>query len=118
MLCGTQYLYWHNHIFKYIHWNILCDLGIEVHKLWMTHVPKETTTKDGINILWDMYILTDRKVAHNKPDIIVHNENTRECHIIDIAVPVCRNIIRKEAEKITNYRDESDKKPLLLTSAC
>ena len=52
-----------------------------------------------------MYILTEKKVGHNKPDIMVHDENTRECHIIDIAVPVCRNIIQKEAEKITKYRD-------------
>ena len=105
MLCGTQYLNQHNQICKYIHWNILRDLVIEVPKSWMTHIPKETSTKDGINILWDMYILKDRKVGHNKPDIIVHAKNTRECHIIDIVVPVCRNIIRKEAEKISKYRD-------------
>ena len=78
---------------------------MEVPESWINHVPKETTTKDGINVLWDMYIITDRKVPHNKPDIIVHNENTRECHIIDIAVPACRNIVRKEAEKITKYRE-------------
>ena len=73
----------------------------------MSHIPQETTTKDGINILWDMYVLTDRKVPHNKPDIIVHDENTGECHIIDIAVLVCQNVTRKEAEKITKYRDLS-----------
>ena len=99
MFCGTQYLYRYNQICKYIYWNILRDLGIEVPKSWMNHVPKETTTKDAINILWYIYILTDRKVAHNKPDIIVHDENTREYHLIYIVVPVCRNIIRKEAEK-------------------
>ena len=105
MLCGTQYLDRHNHICKYIHWNILRDLNVEVSESWVSHVPKEVTTKDGINVLWDMYIRTDRKVLHNRPDIVIHNENTRECHIIDIAVPVCRNIVRKEAEKITKYRD-------------
>ena len=107
MLCGTQYKYRHDQICKYIHWNILRDLGIEVPKSWMSHTPQETTTKGGINILWDMYVLTDRKVPHNKPDIIVHDENTGECHIIDIAIPICQNVTRKEAEKITKYRDLS-----------
>lgn len=54
-----------------------------------------------------MYILTDRKVPHNKPDIIIHNENTGECHIIDIAILICQNVTRKEAEKNTKYRDLS-----------
>ena len=47
----------------------------------------------------------DKKVGHNKPDIVIHNEEKRECTIIDVAIPVCQNIVRKEAEKITKYRD-------------
>ena len=56
--------------------------------------------KDGIKILWDSYILTDQKVPHNCPDIVIHNENTRTCTIIDVAIPVCMNVVKKEAEKL------------------
>ena len=55
--------------------------------------------------MWDSYLLTDRKVAHNCPDIVIHNTNTRSCIIIDVAIPVCQNVMRKTAEKITKYRD-------------
>ena len=105
MLCGTQYLYRHNQVAKYLHWQILRDLNVEVPESWLKHVPTEVTIKDGIKVLWDSYILTDKKVPHNRPDIIVHDTNLRECMIIDVAVPVCLNVVKKEAEKITKYRD-------------
>ena len=71
---------------------------MEVSEFWISHPPKNITSKNGINVLCDMCILTDRKVPYNKPDITIHNENTRECHIIDIAVPVCNKIVRKKAK--------------------
>ena len=46
------------------------------------------------------------KVPHNQTDIIIHNKNTKECIIIDVAIPVYQNIVKKEAEKITNYYDQ------------
>ena len=105
MLCGTQYLHRHNQVAKYIHWNILCDNDIKTIESWLNHEPVEITTKGKLTILWDSYIRTDKKVGYNKPDIIIHNEGKRECKIIDVAIPVCQNIVRKEAEKTTKYRD-------------
>ena len=45
------------------------------------------------------------KVPHNQTDIIIHNKNTKECIIIDVAILVCQNIVKKEAEKIAKYCD-------------
>ena len=56
-------------------------------------------------MLWYSYIRTDKKGAHNRPYIIIHNENTRECIIIDVAIQVCKNMVKKEAKKIIKYRD-------------
>ena len=105
MLCGTQYMYRHNQVAKYIHWQILKDLNVKVHESWMKHIPTEVTIKNGIKILWDSYIITEKKVPHNRPDIIIFDTNVRECLIIDVAIPVCMNVVKKEAEKITKYRD-------------
>ena len=105
MLAGTQYLHRHNQVAKYIHWNILRDNGINTTERWLDHKPTEFTTKGNLNILWDSYIHTDKKVGSNKPDIIIHNAEEKECMIVDVAIPMCRNIVRKEAEKITKYRD-------------
>ena len=52
-----------------------------------------------------MAIITDKKVKCNIPDILIHDSNTRSCQIIDVAIPVCTNIVRKNAEKITKYRE-------------
>ena len=78
---------------------------MEVPESWLKHVPSKVTIKDGIKVLWDSCILTDKKLPHNRPDIIVHDTNLRECMIIDVAKSVCMNIIKKEVEKITKYRD-------------
>ena len=105
MLAGTQYMYRHNQVAQYLHWNILSDLNIEVSDSWLNHKPIESINKDGINIMWDSYLITDKKVPHNRPDIVIHDTIKRECIIIDVAVPCCQNILKKEAEKITKYRD-------------
>ena len=105
MLTGTQYLHRHNQVAKYIHWNILRDNRIDTPESWLDHKPREVTTKGKINVLWDSYKCTDKKVGHNKPDIIIHDEEKHECMIIDVAIPTCQNIVKKEAEKVTKYRD-------------
>ena len=52
-----------------------------------------------------MPVLTDKNFQHNKPNVVVWNKAERTAQIIDVAVPMDRNVIRKYAEKITNYRD-------------
>ena len=44
-------------------------------------------------------------MGHNRPDIVVHDIEKQECNIIDVAMSVCQNIMKKEAEKITKYWD-------------
>ena len=55
--------------------------------------------------MWDKSLLTDKKVKCNRPDITIHNKKNRECYLVDVSIPVCNNVLRKEAEKITKYRD-------------
>ena len=105
MLAANQYKFRHDQVGKYIHWWILKDLGAKVTDSWMKHVPTEITTYKNKVIMWDKAILTDKKVKCNRPDITIHDTEKRECIFVDMAVPVCVNVIRKEAEKITKYRD-------------
>ena len=105
MLAANQYKFRHDQVGKYIHWWILKDLGAKVTDSWMKHVPTEITTYKNKVIMWDKAILTDKKVKCNRPDITIHDTEKRECIFVDMAIPVCINVIRKEAEKITKYRD-------------
>ena len=50
---------------------------------------------------------TDRTNPNNKPDIIIRDNETRTCMLIDVrvAIPGDRDVIKKEAEKILKYKD-------------
>ena len=104
-LAANKYTFRHNQICKYLHWQILKDIGYEVTANWVHHEPMQTCSWKGIQILWDVPIITDKKVKCNRPDILVHDTNTRKCTIIDVAVPVCTNMVSKTAEKLCKYKD-------------
>ena len=105
MLAANKYTFRHNQVAKYLHWNIIRDRGFSVPENLLLHKPKKLVTKGGVTITWDMVIITDKKVECHIPDILVHDSNARSCQIIDVAIPICTNIVRKTAEKITKYRE-------------
>ena len=43
------------------------------------------------------------KVNHNRPCLVIWNNKTKECKIIDFSVPLDQNISMKETEKVNNY---------------
>ena len=105
MLAANQYTFRHNEVCKYLHWQILKDQGLKITESWQKHVPVDTVIHNGIEIMWDKTIITDKKVNYNRPDITIHDTRTKKCVFIDVSIPVCQNVIKKEAEKITKYRD-------------
>ena len=105
MLAANQYLHRHNQVGKYLHWCILKNIGVQVKDSWLQHVPEEVVQHNEITVMWDKNILTEKKVGCNRPDITVHDSKARECTFVDVSIPVCDNVIKKEAEKITKYRD-------------
>ena len=48
---------------------------------------------------------TDRTLPNNKPDIIVPDNKQGTCMLTDAAIPGCRNVIKKRAEKILKYKN-------------
>lgn len=105
VLAAGEYIIRHDRVCTLLHFKICEHLHIPLStNKWYRHKPNTVSTnQDGsTTILWNQQITTDRKVAHNKPDIVVRTPNM--CLIIDVAVPSDSNIIRKEAEKIIKYR--------------
>lgn len=43
-----------------------------------------TFQSSDVKILWDFTIQTDKKLPHNKPDIVVVEKTSRTCQIIDV----------------------------------
>ena len=48
---------------------------------------------------------TDRTIPNDKPDIIVRGNEKETCMILDVAIVGDRNVMKKEAQKILQYKD-------------
>ena len=53
----------------------------------------------------DTTVQTDRIFPNNKPDIIICDNKQGTCMSIDVAIPADRNVIKKEAKKISKYKE-------------
>lgn len=104
-LAQTEYKRRHDSVAKGIHWDLCKHYGVECGDKWYEHIPKPVVESSDVKILWDFTIQTDKKLPHNKPDIVVVEKTSRTCHIIDVACPGDRRIRLKEEEKINKYRD-------------
>ena len=50
------------------------------------------TENQGVKLLWDFEIQTDRSIEARRPDIVLEQKSKRKVLIIDIAVPEDRNM--------------------------
>ena len=62
---------------------------------WYNRKPASVFGNDRAKILWDFKIQTDHVIQHKRPDIVVLYKTERKCHLIDIAVPGDKSIVRK-----------------------
>jgi hypothetical protein len=70
-------------------------------------VPKsvETSHKGKVNTLWTQQVQTDTTILNNKPDITILRTEKRARTLTDFEISGDTNMIKKEAEKITDYTD-------------
>ena len=60
---------------------------------------------DKVTILWDVSIQTERKINHNKPDLILLEKKEKICYLVDVACPFDQWIEKKEKDKVKSYTD-------------
>jgi hypothetical protein len=75
------------------------ETGVQLDKKhWYEHVPKSVVTYQGgkVTILWNQQVQTDRTIPSNKPDIIIRDNERGIFVLIDVAISVDRNVIKKE----------------------
>ena len=58
-----------------------------------------------LTIRSNQQVQTDRTIPNNKPDIIIRDNEKGPCMLIDVAIQGDRNVIKREAKKILNYKD-------------
>ena len=58
-----------------------------------------------MKLLWDFTIQTDRRLLHNRPDIVCIDFVMNQCFLIDIAIPGDSRVLQKISEKQQHYSD-------------
>ena len=107
VLAKSKYQIQHDIVGKHIHWLLCKKHGIPTGNKWYSHVPNVVTeTDDGkVTIYWDKPIKTDRKVSHNRPDVVVIDREENTWYIVDFAIPIDNHVKEKEEEKIDKSMD-------------
>ena len=104
-LAQTAYLNRHNQVASFLHWSICQRENLPCCTTWYEHLPEKITENEKIKILYDFTIYTDKKIPHNRPDIVIVNKAENSTLFIDVACPMDQNIQKKEKEKIEKYQD-------------
>ena len=58
-----------------------------------------------VTILWSQQVQTDRTIPNNKPDSIIRDNEKGTGMLVEVTISGDRNVIKKEAEKILEYKD-------------
>ncbi|XP_044760303.1 uncharacterized protein LOC123317758 [Coccinella septempunctata] len=103
-IVGTKYLARHNNMGKVVH-QMLCLQKQLLHQFTPHHLynPQTLMENEHTKIYWDLTVITDRGVEHNRPDVVVWDKVAKTALIIDFAVPQDYNLARAYTEKITKY---------------
>ena len=105
-LAQRQYKNWrHDVVARVLHWELCKKFKLPHNDRWYEHTPEPSAQNENAKLIWDVTIQTDKKVDHNKPDIVLIDKTSNFCLIIDVACPFDTRVIEKENEKITKYQD-------------
>lgn len=107
--CGkmaqSEYKGRHDKVATAVHWGLAKKHDLEHSERWYQQRAEKVSENDKVKLFWDFNVFTDRVIEARRPDIMVLNKETKECLIVDIAVPGDTRVNTKEDEKIEKYRD-------------
>ena len=95
----------HDKVCLSIHRALCKKYVVKVCESWNKHKVESVIESDIAKILWDVCIQVDRQIEHRRPDIVVLENNAKNCLIINVACPVDNNLIPKRNEKLDNYSE-------------
>ena len=102
-LAKRQYVIRHDNMGKRVHWELCRKYGIECGEKWYEHVPLNVMEGQGVEIYWNQTIWVHTSVEHNRPDVVVVDHNEKKWYCIDFSVPMDKNVVKKEDEKLARY---------------
>ena len=100
MLAQREYKRRNDTIAREVHWALCGEFGLERTSKWYEHKLEGVTRKGSIKVLWHFTIQCYHEIEARRPDIVVIDEDLKECKIIDVAFSWDSRIRSKEREKI------------------
>lgn len=105
-LAPTAYLSRHNNAAKIMHLELASKWSLVSSKSQpYNYEPQAVKENTRAKLLWDVPIVTDRPIQHNRPDIILVEKSSNTVWIIDISIPLDDNLGKAYREKIAKYED-------------
>jgi hypothetical protein len=101
----SEYTDRHNKLASYINWTICKQMGSRVPNNYYEHIPETAINVNGITIMWDIPVFTDRTILAFRPGRVLRDKKGRLLLLTDIATPADANINAKETEKPSKYKD-------------
>lgn len=105
-MANTEYLHRHNLTTSIVHQALALKLGLISDKQtcpYYEYKARPTMENQHYKLYYDIPIHTDKCIAANRPDIILHNMREKHAIFIDVTHPADHNINKAESEKISKY---------------
>ncbi|XP_044749654.1 uncharacterized protein LOC123310250 [Coccinella septempunctata] len=103
-IAGTKYLGRHDNMGKVVHQSLCLREQLLPHFIpHHIYAPQTILENETTKVYWDLSIITDRGVEHNRPDMVVWSKKDKKAYIIDFAVPLDQNLSKAYGEKIAKY---------------
>ena len=65
--------------------------------------PQTVTRIKNTEIWWDKKVMTQKKIKHDRPDIIIWDKESKHCKIVDVSIPLDTNVKLREQMKRDYY---------------
>jgi hypothetical protein len=62
-------------------------MGLQVTERYYARLSVRVINVNGITVMWDEPVITDRKILANRPDIILNDKKENPCLLIDVDIP-------------------------------
>jgi hypothetical protein len=104
-LAPTEYIKRHDEVAKVIHQKLAAAAELIEDKCPYYRYKPANMLKNNFKLYWNHYIITDKTVPSNRPDITLTNKKTKNTFLIDIAIPNTHNLTKTITEKQNKYQE-------------
>lgn len=104
-IAQTRYLERHNNMGKVVH-QLVC-INKNLLNNFTPHYkysPQSVLENETTKMYWDVTIIADRGLEHNRPDMVIWNKVEKSAILVDFAVPSDHNLSKTYAEKYEKYQ--------------